>query len=274
MNVEQLLQNLGEFGVEYGIRVLGALAILVVGWIVAAWAGSAIRKWSSRSEHVDSTLGAFLSRLARVAIIIFTMLAVLAKFGVETTSIVGVLAAASLAVGMAMQGTLSNFAAGIMLLVFRPFSVDDFVNVAGESGTVVELGIFATELKPLSGEFTLIPNSKIWGETITNFSRNSVRRIALPIGIAYDDDHEQARTLLLEIAKNHPMVLNDPAAPAVVMSELGDSAVVMKLLCWVKTPDFVPATGELRELTKERFDAEGLNFPFPQRDVHMFNESA
>lgn len=248
------------------MSVLGGIAILIIGWIVSKWAGSMVKKLG-RSNEWDETLVNFFARMTSVLIIVFTVLAVLGQFGVETASIIGVLAAASLAVGMALQGTLSNFAAGIMLLVFRPFQVGEFVEIAGESGTIEDLGLFATEMTPVSGEYTVIPNGKIWGAIITNYSRNSTRRITLDIGIDYGDDHKQAREVALKIARANSKVHEDPA-PVVNMTSLGDSAVVMTLVCWVDTPDYRSTAWELTESVKESYDEEGLNFPYPQRDVH------
>jgi small conductance mechanosensitive channel len=261
-----------EVAVNYGLEVLGGIIILIVGWVVAKWAGSLVKKQGTKREW-DETLLNFFSRAVTVLIMVFTVVAVLNQFGVETASIIGVLAAASLAVGLALQGTLSNFASGIMLLLFRPFQVGDFVEIGGQTGTVADLGIFATELTPLSGEYTYIPNGKIWGEVITNFTRNSTRRMKLDVGIAYDDDHELAREVMLRVARDTGKVLEDPE-PFVAMTSHGDSAIVMSLYCWTNTPDYYPTIRQLTEEFKEAFDQEGLNFPFPQRDVHLFQESA
>lgn len=270
--MEGVIEDLRVFAVEYGLNVIGGIVLLIVGWVVAGWSAKFVKNWG-RKSRLDDTLANFFARAVKVLIIIFVVIAVLNQFGVETASIIGVLAAASLAIGLALQGTLSNFAAGIMLLLFRPFNVGDFVEIAGETGTVEDLGIFATQLKPVSGEFTYVPNGKIWGEIITNFSRNSTRRIALDVGIAYDDDHRKAREVILRVVEETGRANAEPA-PFVGMTAHGDSAIVMTLYCWTATPDYFPLQRELKEKIKEAFDAEGLNFPFPQRDVHVFQQSA
>lgn len=270
--MEGVIEDLKAFAVEYGMDVIGGILILVIGWIIAIWAKKLVHKWGDGSK-IDDTLVNFMARAVRIAILIFVVIAVLSKFGIETASIIGVLAAASLAIGLALQGTLSNFAAGIMLLIFRPFQIGDYVEIAGETGTVVDLGIFATEMKPPSGEFTLIPNAKIWGEVITNYSRNSIRRMRLDIGIDYADDHKKAREVALRVARATGNVLEDPE-PHVEMTAHGDSAIVMTLFAWTETASYWPTVWETTESIKEAFDAEGLSFPFPQRDVHVFKESA
>ena len=267
--MEALAGQLQGYAVTYGMRVIAAILILTAGWLAARFVAGSIRKSLGASGRLDPMLVGFASRVVHVMILAFTLLAVLGKFGVETTSIVGVLAAASLAVGLALQGTLSNFAAGVMLLIFRPFNVGDTVNLGGRAGRVVEVGIFATELAPPSGEYVLIPNSDIWGSSIINNTRKGTRRVDIPVGISYDDDVDKATRILMEICAADERILEDPA-PSVFLSDFGDNSIDLNLYYWTAASDWWASQNDVRRQIKRRFDEEGVTFPFPQRDVHLF----
>jgi small conductance mechanosensitive channel len=220
----------------------------------------------------DETLIEFLSGLARAAILAFTLIAVLSKLGVQTTSFVAVLGAAGLAVGLALQGSLGNFASGVLLLIFRPFKKGEYVEAAGTAGVIQEIGIFVTTLFTPDNKKVIIPNSQITGGVITNYSANDTRRVDLMAGIGYSDDIPKAKAVLKRILAEHELVLDDPA-PIVELASLGDSSVNIHVRPWVKAPDYWRVHFDVTEAIKMEFDREGISIPFPQRDVHLFEES-
>jgi small conductance mechanosensitive channel len=217
---------------------------------------------------MDATLKPFLSSLARYAIIAITLVAVLARLGVQTTSIIAVLGAAGLAVGLALQGTLQNIAAGIMLLLLRPFKVGDYIDAGGIAGTVDEIGLFTTDMTTYDGVYRSVPNASLWNTSILNYSRLPTRRMDVPVGIAYEDDVEKAMTLLLDHLKRDSRVLSEPA-PQVLVTGLGESSVDLSLRCWSERTDFWTLKFELNKNAKLWLDAAGISIPFPQRDVHL-----
>ncbi len=256
----------------YGLEVVGALAILIIGWMAAGWVRGVVDRALGRVPNMDTTLRPFLSNIVRWTILAFVIVAVLNQFGVETTSIIAVLGAAGLAIGLALQGTLSNVAAGVMLLILRPFRVGDFISAGSLSGTVVEIGLFTCELKTGDGIYVMSPNSQIWNQVITNFGRNPTRRIDILIGIAYDDNIDDAQNALQSLMEGHEKVLDDPKPMTMVM-ELGDSSVNINMRCWVKTGDYWDALWALRKGAKLAVEEAGCSIPFPQRDVHLFSEA-
>ena len=262
------LVQLQMWATEYSLRALGALLTLVIGWTVASWVSRAVNRHLVNAQRVDHTLADYAGTFIRAAILCFTAIAVLAKFGVQTTSIVGVISAASLAIGLALQGTLSNFAAGVMLLIFRPFKEGDLVELSGRLGTVRAIGIFATEIRPASGEFIVIPNGQVWGTTIINYTRNGTRRLELLIGIDYSANHILAEQRLMKLALEHPQVLDSPA-PTTQLRELGDDAVIIALLAWTHAPNLSSTRLDLLSQIKLDFDAQGIIFPYPQRDIRF-----
>jgi small conductance mechanosensitive channel len=195
------------------------------------------------------------------------LVAVLAQFGVQTASIIAALGAAGLAIGLALQGTLQNVAAGIMLIILRPLKVGEFVEAAGLMGTVVEIGLFMTELKTIDGLFLAVPNSQLWSATITNYSRHKTRRNDLAVGIGYGDDIGKAEKIMLDLVAKDERVLADPK-PATFVAELGDSAVVVTLRYWTVTADWWDTSRDLTKQVKQAFDKKGISIPFPQRDIH------
>lgn len=254
----------------YGFDIVAALFILIVGWMVAGWARNILDQALRKTNKVDETLTPILSSIVRYAILIIVIVAVLDRFGVETTSIIAVLGAAGLAIGLALQGTLANIAAGVMLLLLRPFSVGDFIDAGGLAGTVQEIGLFTTRFKTPQGIFVIAPNSSLWNSVITNFSRNPVRRIDLVVGISYDDDLKGAVEEMKSLLRENTNTLDDPA-PDVFVTELGADSVNMTLRCWVNTPDYWVTLTDLTRDAKLRLDEKGYSIPYPQRDVHIIN---
>lgn len=274
--MEQEMQAVADQIIEivtvYGIDVVGALAILILGWIAAGWVGKVVDRGLGRVPNMDSTLRPFLSNIVRWTILAFVLVAVLNQFGVETTSIIAVLGAAGLAIGLALQGTLSNVAAGVMLLILRPFKVGDFVAAGSLSGTVVEIGLFTSELKTGDGIYIMAPNSQIWNQVITNYGRNPTRRIDIQVGIAYDDDIDVAQKALQDLMEKNELILKDPAPMTMVMA-LADSSVNINMRCWANTGDYWNALWALNKGAKAAVEDAGCTIPFPQRDVHLFNEN-
>lgn len=254
---------------RYGDAVLagllnfaGALAILLGGLWFAGIAARSVRRMLKRSERIDETLGAFVASIVRYAILAVVVLAVLNRFGVETTSLVAVLGAATLAIGLALQGTLSNVAAGVMLVLFRPYKLGDFVQIGGQMGVVRNIDLFTTELSTLQNVRIVAPNGKVWGEIILNFSHHDTRRIDLLFSIAYSDDIAQARGVIEAVLASDPRVLKDPA-PWVKVSALAASSVDIAANFWVNSADWLNTRAEMIEAVKLAFDRAGLTIPYP-----------
>jgi len=268
--MEGILETLKEYAALYGLKIVGAILIFIIGRIVAGMFGKLVRKVLERS-NVDQTLTKFLATLTRITVLTFVIIAAIGTVGVQTASFVAILGAAGLAVGFALQGSLANFAAGVMLIVFRPFSTGQYVTAGGESGTVEEIHIFHTIMKTPDNKRVIIPNSQITSGSITNYSANDTRRIDLVFGIGYDDNIKKAKDILLKLVSEDERILKDPA-PTVAVSELGDSSVNFVTRPWVNTPDYWAVYFDLTEKVKTTFDKEGISIPFPQRDVHLFQE--
>jgi len=269
--VQEVVDQVIEIVTIYGIDVIGAIAILILGWMIAGWIRSAVDKSLIKVPNMDGTLRPFLSNLVRWIVLAFVIVAVLNQFGVETTSMIAVIGAAGLAIGLALQGTLSNVASGVMLLILRPFKVGDFISAGSLSGTVVEIGLFTSELKTGDGVYIMAPNSQIWNTTITNFSRNSIRRIDIVVGVAYDDDLDVAQKALQSLMDGQALVLKNPASETMIKS-LGDSSVNINMRCWVNTADYWDAFWALNKGAKAAVESAGCSIPFPQRDVHLFED--
>ncbi len=265
---EKMIEHVIEVTFDYGLEVLGAIVMLVVGWTVAGWVRRVIRRTLDRVPAMDETLKPFIANLVRYAVLVFVLIAVLNQFGIQTTSIIAVLAAAGLAIGLALQGMLANVASGVMLLFLRPFNVGEYVEAAGIAGTVAEIGLFNTEIRTSAGPVLVVPNSKIWDGPITNFSRNPTRRFDLAVGIGYDDDVDGALALLMGLMTGDGRVLDDPE-PLVVVMELGDSAVIIKLRAWTQSGDYWATVWDMNKAIKTELQAAGYSIPFPQRDVHI-----
>lgn len=247
--------------------VVGALFLLVVTVIAAGWARRAARRGVERSS-LDPTLGGFFAGLARYTVLILGGLAVLGMFGISVASFAAILAAAGFAVGLALQGTLSHFAAGVMLLVFRPFGVGDMVSAAGISGTVVELGLFATLVDTPDNRRIIVPNGEIFGSTIENGTHHDTRRVDVSVGTAYDADLTDTRSVLTAVAASVEGGLSDPS-PQVYLSELGASSIDWAVRVWTNTGDYWAVRERLTTQIKEALDAQGIGIPYPQMDVHL-----
>jgi len=195
-DMQAVVDQVIEIVTIYGLDVIGALAILIIGWMIAGWVRSAVNRGLGKIPNMDGTLRPFLANLVRLIVLAFVIIAVLNQFGVETTSFIAILGAAGLAIGLALQGTLSNVASGVMLLVLRPFKTGDFIDAGGLAGTVVEIGLFTSEIKTGAGVYIMAPNSQIWNSTITNFSRNPTRRIDILMGVSYNDNIDVAQDTL------------------------------------------------------------------------------
>jgi small conductance mechanosensitive channel len=265
---QALMQTGGEMITQWGLRVIGAVLLLVVGRWIAKRIRRGVQSMLNRAEF-DPTLVPFLSAMAYWLALAVVVIAVLNAFGVQTASLVAVLGAAGLAIGLALQGTLSNLAAGVMLLVFRPFKVGDFIDAGGTAGTVQEIGLFSTRLHTPDNIRIIVPNSGVFGGTIKNFSANDTRRIDLVMGISYGDDIGVARDTMLQVLNEESRVLKDPE-PVVEVAELADSSVNLVVRPWVATEDYWAVRFHLTRVLKERLEAAGCNIPFPQRDVHLF----
>lgn len=267
----QYSETLLPIVVEHGLSVLGAIIILITGFIVAGWAARKVTKKAKKSEKLDDTLIPILGQVTRALILIITILAVLSQFGVETTSIVAVLGASALAVGLALQGTLSNVAAGVMLLVLRPFRVGDVVNIGEILGVVDEIGLFTTEMHSFDNIGISMPNSRVWGNEIKNLSRFDTRRVDMVFGIGYSDDMDKAMKIIKEILDEDERVLKDPE-PLIAVSNLGDSSVDFIVRPWTERDNVWPLRYDITKKVKERFDENDISIPFPQRDIHLFQE--
>ena len=268
---EQTLIFLLDQAREWGIKIGGVLIALFVAWVIAGWLSSRVRK-TLEGRKFDATLTRFFSKIVRYAILIFAGLGCLGVFGIETTSFAAVLAAAGLAVGLAFQGTLSNFASGIMLLVFRPFKVDDFVDAGGVTGTVEEIELFTTEIKTPDNKRVIVPNSAIFGSTITNVTHYPTRRVGIDVGVDYGASTEETRKVLETVPGKIEGVLSDPA-PQIFLKSLGASSVDWVVRVWCKTEDYWDVHQRTISATKLTLDEAKLGIPYPQMDVHLDAEA-
>ena len=264
-----LWDKIVEFSTIYGIRVLGAIAVLVIGRIIAA----AVRKGVKRGlmkRNTDEGLVQFLSSIAYALVMIAVIISALGNFGVQAASFVAILGAAGFAIGFALQGSLSNFAAGVMILLFRPFKVGDFITAAGVSGTVKEIDLFSTTLATPDNVKILVPNGKLFGDTISNFSVYDTRRVDLLIGIGYSSSIDKAYDVVRRLIAADARILKEPK-PMLAVGELADSSVNLIIRVWVNRADYWNVKFDLTHQVKNGFDAEGVEIPFPQRVVHSVN---
>ncbi len=266
--IQGVIDQMVVFVTTWGIQVVGAVALLVVGRIVAGLLRRGARR-AMESAKLDPSLIPFLASLVYYLALAVVLIAVLNLFGIQTTSLIAVLGAAGLAVGLALQGTLSNFAAGVMLLLFRPFRLGDYVEVGGTAGSVAEISIFTTVLNTPDNVRILVPNSTIWGDVIKNYSANDNRRNDLVVGIAYGDDIGKALDTLRSVLEADSRVLKDPKWQIAVAS-LGDSSVNIVVRPWCRKEDYWDLRFDLTRTIKEQLEAAGCNIPFPQRDVHLY----
>jgi small conductance mechanosensitive channel len=271
--IQDILQIVYGVLATYGINVVGAFLIIIVGFMVAGWARRTLERTLSRSGKMDATLVRFFGSLIRYAIMGFVIIAALQRFGVEATSLVAVFGAAGLAIGLALQGMLSNVAAGIMLLMFRPFKIGDFVDIGGQAGTVKEVGLFTTELATGDNVKIIMPNGQIWGSAIKNFSAYPTRRVDLVMGIDYGDNIDTAMATINRVIGEEPRALTDPES-TVAVAELADSSVDIVVRVWVNAADYWGVRWDLTKKLKEQLEADGISIPFPQQTVHHVKQAA
>jgi small conductance mechanosensitive channel len=257
-------------GVNFLIDVVVALLILGAGVWLAGWCSRMLRKILGKRQ-IEPVVATFLGNIARIAIIGLAIVISLDQAGVDTTALAAVLAAAGLAVGLALQGSLANFAAGTLLILFRPFKEGDFVEAGGSMGIVEEIGLLLTVMRTPDNKKVFVPNSNVLSNTVTNFTANDTRRMDLVIGVAYDSDLKQVKETLMGVLTAHATILKDPV-PVVEVANYGDSSIDFWVRPWVNTSDYWDIYFELHMTIKEKLDAAGVTIPFPQRDVHLFQE--
>jgi small conductance mechanosensitive channel len=271
MDYNQILGKVWELITLYGLKVIAAIVILIVGRWISMGIRGVIKKIMRRSK-VDETITKFVGNLAYVALLAFVILAALSQLGIQTTSFIAVLGAAGLAIGLALQGSLANFAAGFLMIIFRPFRVGDYIEGGGTAGTVEEIQIFTTTLKTPDNKTVIIPNAKLTSDNIINWTVKGTRRVDLVMGIGYEDDIDKAKQVMNDVLAGDDRVLKDPA-PQVAMVELGDSSVNFVVRPWVKAADYWSAYFDITEKIKKAFDANNISIPFPQRDVHIYQHT-
>ena len=259
-------------GVEFGVNLITAIVIFFVG----KWAVNLVIKGTQKAMErgeMDVTLRRFISNLLRMLLMLFVIIAAIHQLGIQTASLIALVGAAGLAVGLALQGSLSNFAAGVLIVLFRPYKVGDWIEGAGVAGSVEEVQILTTVLKTGDNKRVIIPNSQIMGSTITNYSANDTRRVDLVVGVSYSDDLDKVRKELEDLVAADDRILDEPAV-TIAVSELADSSVNFVLRPWVKTEDYWAVYFSLTEAVKKRFDEVGISIPFPQQDVYLHNVPA
>ncbi|MDA3799763.1 MAG: mechanosensitive ion channel [Kiritimatiellae bacterium] len=253
---------------KYGINILIAIIILIVGKIVVKVICDLVKKSLAKSSKLDEMLVNFISNILNALLMTFVFIGALGQLGVQTASLVAVLGACVLAVGLALQGSLSNFASGVLIIILKPFKVGDFIEAAGTSGSVQEVNIFTTELCSPDNKKITIPNSPIMSNSIINYSHHPTRRVEVIASVSYDDDMDKVRELLNGLIKKSELILDDPE-PAIVLKTLNDSSVDFSLRLWVNTADYWTVLFDMQEQIKRTFDANDISIPFPQRDVHL-----
>ena len=265
--MENIQTYLSEWISNYGMNIVYAVLIFIVGRMIAKTLAKITVKAMEKGK-VSLTLSKFLSGIIYYLLLAAVVIAALNQLGIETTSIVAVLATAGLAIGLALKDSLSNFAAGVMIILFKPFVIDDFVETAGTAGIVEEIGIFTVKMRTPDNKQIIAPNSSVIGSNITNYSTKPTRRVDITIGVGYDADIKKVKTVLSNIIENNDKILKDPES-LVAVSELADSSVNFVTRSWVNAADYWDVYFDLMETYKIRLDEEGINIPFPQMDVHL-----
>ena len=266
--MEDIVTKIWEMLTIYGLRVAAAIVVLIVGRWIAKGLTNVLDRLMSKKD-VDPTIISFVKSLTYVALLVFVVLAALGQLGIQTTSFIAVIGAAGLAIGLALQGSLSNFAAGFLMIIFRPFKVGDYIEGAGVAGTVESIQIFTTQLKTPDNKTVIVPNAKMTGDNITNYTMKGTRRVDMAFGIGYGDDIDKAKNILEDLVAQDDRILDDPPVKIAVV-ELADSSVNFVVRPWVKSEDYWDVYFDLTENVKKRFDAEGVSIPFPQQDVHVY----
>ena len=267
--MDEAIEGIVELAMLYGVQVILALTIFIVGKWVAKKIANIVQRVLAKN-NVDPAIQHFVGSLVSWVLIIFVVIASLGQLGIQTASFVAIVGAAGLAVGLALQGFLANFAAGVLILIFRPFKVGDFIEVAGVSGVVQKIQIFTTELHSPDNKKIIVPNGGVISGNITNYSANDTRRVDLVFGVGYGDDINAAKAVLQSVVAAEPKVLQDPA-PTIAVVELADSSVNLVCRPWVNTADYWDVYFNITEAAKKALDAQGISIPFPQRDLHLHN---
>jgi small conductance mechanosensitive channel len=269
-NFQVVIERLYGLAVRYGLKLVLAIVVLIVGLIVIKWISRTMVRFLKKGD-VNESLIPFLKSMTNILLKVMLVISVMSMVGIQMTSFIAVLGAAGLAVGLALQGTLQNFAGGVMILLFKPYEVGHFIEAQGYMGTVKEIQIFTTVLNTPDNRKVIIPNSPLATGSITNFSAMPTRRIDFSFGIGYSDDIDTAKSILLKMAEDDERILKDENPPAVMVESLGDSSVNLKLRVWLKSGDYSNVFFDYNEGAKKQFDAAGISIPFPQRDVHVYN---
>ncbi len=267
--MEQYLKEFETYVSHYGVSAIKAILIIIIGMWLSGFITRLIVKAMTKRD-VDLTVKQFVGGLVKTALVVLVIITAIDQAGIETTSFLAVLGAAGLAIGLALQGSLSNFASGVMLIIFRPIRVGDYVEAGGAAGTISEIGIFVTVMTTPDNKVIYVPNSKLASDNIINYSIKPTRRVDMVFGISYSDDIDKAKSIINDILAKDERILKDPA-PLVVLSELADSSVNFKVAPWVKGSDYWSVYFDTHETVKKRFDEAGVSIPFPQQDVHLFN---
>lgn len=265
--MEEIIPRAKELLVLYGPRLIYAVLILIIGHWVAVLLRRLLVRFMTKAE-IDPTLISFARNLAYYALLVFVLLAALAELGIQTTAFIAVLGAAGLAVGLALQNSLSNFAAGLLMIIFRPFRVGHYIEGAGASGTVEGIHIFTTILNTPDNTVVVVPNGKLMNDNIKNYSEKEIRRVDLSIGVSYEDDLKKVRSILEDIVASDDRILDAPKTQ-IVVTELAESSVNFAVRAWAKSSDYWNLFFDMNEKVKIRFDEEGVTIPYPQRDVHI-----
>lgn len=269
---DQFIVMLQTTGIEFGIGLAKAVAIFYFGKLLVSIIVRTLRK-IMLTQEIEDTLESFILTLIRAILMVIVFIAAIGALGIQTTSFIAVLGAAGLAVGLALQGSLANFASGVLIVLFKPYRIGDFVEAAGIAGTVVEVEILTTVFKTGDNKRVIVPNGQVMGSIITNYSANPTRRVDMVIGVSYDDDLDKVRATLEELIAADDRILDDPAHK-IAVSELADSSVNFIVRPWVNSEDYWGVMFDLTEAIKKRFDAEGISFPFPQQDVHLYKAAS
>jgi small conductance mechanosensitive channel len=271
MDFNKVLQTIWELVTLYGLKVVAAIVILIVGRWVALGIRRMIKRLMKRSQ-IDDTINKFVGNLTYIALLVFVVLAALSQLGIQTTSFIAILGAAGLAIGLALQGSLANFAAGFLMIIFRPFKVGDFIEGAGVAGTVEEIQIFTTSLVTPDNKTVIVPNAKMTSDNIINWTVKGTRRVDLVMGIGYDDDIDKAKQIMQDVLAADDRILDTPS-PQIAMVELADSSVNFVVRPWVNAGDYWTVYFDVTEKIKKAFDANNISIPFPQRDVHLYQHT-
>ncbi len=261
--LEPLAMNVG--------KLVTAAIILLVGWLISIWAKRLVQLALSKTDDdtIEATVRPLLGKLTKAIILIVTILMALSKLGVPISSLIAVVAAAGLAIGLALQGTLSNIASGIMLLFLKPLRINEYIETPNASGTVIEVGLFTTILRTVDGLYISCPNAQIWGNRVQNFDRYTTRRVSINIGVAYDSNLEKVKDILLKVMNDYPGTLQEPSIPEVFVDAFGDSSINFTARCWLPKETWRLMSTDLRIAIKQAFDDSNIEIPFPQRVIHQ-----